>query len=288
MKKITKTVALASLCLLLAGGVLVGIWMLRDGDWKTHWENGGFSLSWNFGSDTLRGYTVCEDGTLRFDASEVKKLDLSWYAGAVEIRTGAGGHVTLTESAKRTLDSDEKMCWKLEKGRLSVAAGQKRAGVWDPPEKMLIVTVPAGWVADELNCDLLSASLLAEGVRAKKLSADTMSGAVTLSDVEAGRISVDTASGDVALHLLSEDCKVEINSASGDVSLALAKTAKEQRVTIDTMSGDVRLQISGPVELDFDTLSGKITGEYIASQDKGPRITVNTASGDLIIEKTAD
>ena len=284
MKKITKTVALASLCLLLAGAVLIGVWYLRDGDWKSHWENGDFNVSWNIGPDTLRDYSVCEDGKLSFDAAEVTKLDLSWYAGAVEIQTGTGGHITLTESAKQTLDSDEKMCWKLEMGRLSVAAGQKRAGVWDPPEKTLIVTVPTGWVADELNCDLLSASLLAEGVRAKKLSADTMSGAVTLSDVEAGRISVDTASGDVALHLLSEDCKVEINSASGDVSLALATVVRTQRVTIDTMSGDVRLRLPGPVDLDFDTLSGKITGEYSVSHNEGPIITVNTASGDLIFE----
>lgn len=282
MKKIAKTLALVSLCLILAGGVLVGIWMLRDGDWKTHWENGGFSLSWNFGSDTLRGYAVCDDGTLRFDASEVKKLDLSWYAGAVEIRTGAGGHVTLTESAKRTLDSDEKMCWKLEKGRLSVAAGQKRAGVWDPPEKTLIVTVPTGWVADELNCDLLSASLLAEGVRAKKLSADTMSGAVTLSYVEAGRISVDTMSGAVTLRQSGEDGEVKINSASGDVALELTKAAHGQHICVDTVSGDVRLKLDGPVELDFDSMSGKIRGEYTVGE--GPKVTVDTASGDLIIE----
>ena len=107
---------------------------------------------------------------------------------------------------------------------------------------------------------------------------------MTLRAVEAARVSVDTASGDVALHLLSEDCKVEINSASGDVSLALATVVRTQRVTIDTMSGDVRLRIPGPVDLDFDTLSGKITGEYSVNSDKGPKIEVNTASGDLIFE----
>ena len=286
MKKITKTVALASLCLLLAGAVLIGVWRLRDGDWKSHWENGDFNVSWNIGPDSLRDYTVCEDGALSFDAAEVKKLDLNWYAGAVEIRTGAGERITLTESAKQALDSGEKMCWKLEKGRLSVAASRqmKHAGIWNPPVKTLVVTLPADWAAAELDCDLMSASLLLERVGAKELSVDSASGGVTLRAVEAAHVSVDTMSGEVTLELLSEDCKVEINSASGDVSLALAKTAKEQRVTIDTMSGDVRLRLPGPVELDFDTLSGKIKGEYITSQDKGPRITVNTASGDLIFE----
>lgn len=290
MKKIIKTVALASLCLLLAGAVLVGVWCLRDGDWKSHWENGDFNVSWNIGPDTLRDYTVCEDGRLSFDAAEVTKLDLSWYAGAVEIQTGTGERITLTESAKQALDSDEKMCWKLEKGRLSVAASRqtKHAGIWNPPEKTLVVTLPTDWTADELDCDLMSASLLLDQIGAKELNVDSASGDMALRDVDARRVSVDTASGDVALHLLSEDCKVEINSVSGDITLALATAVRTQRVTIDTMSGDVRLQISGPVELDFDTLSGKIKGEYIASQDKGPRITVNTASGDLIIEKTAD
>ena len=169
MKKITKTVALASLCLLLAGAVLIGVWYLRDGDWKSHWENGDFNVSWNIGPDTLRDYSVCEDGKLSFDAAEVTKLDLIWYVGAVEIQTGTGGHITLTESAKQTLDSDEKMCWKLEKGRLSVASSRKakHTGLRKPPEKTLVVTLPADWTADELDCDLMSASLLLDHMGAK-------------------------------------------------------------------------------------------------------------------------
>lgn len=116
-----------------------------------------------------------------------------------------------------------------------------------------------------------------------KLDADTTSGNIDFEGL-ASEIDVDTTSGRVSLQGLPDDCAVNVDTVSGDVSLQFAGTAK--KVTVDTTSGTVRLSFpeGTGLDLDYDTVSGRLSGDVQHDSKGGVPVRVNTVSGDLRVE----
>ena len=116
------------------------------------------------------------------------------------------------------------------------------------------------------------------------LDIDTASGKVETKDCVFVNVDVDTASGSVSLLGLSTGCVVSADTMSGKVTLAFS--GRPGSIDVDTSSGDVTLRLprGTKLALDFESSSGKLKGNYYASDDGVP-VKVDTASGNLTIEE---
>lgn len=138
---------------------------------------------------------------------------------------------------------------------------------------------------------------------------------------ELGKLSIDTTSGDVDAYLTSVDAldldttsgnfnidtkileEVYFNSVSGDLALVSVGDKASQvkcdttsgkvdivfavpcETKIDTVSGDIIIDYinSGKINLDFDSVSGDVRGDYNKSSD-GVNVNIDSVSGDLTIK----
>jgi hypothetical protein len=159
-------------------------------------------------------------------------------------------------------------------------------------------TVRATGVEGSFTCDTGSGDCLIADFTGEKISCDVGSGDVTVRNASARRVHADTGSGDV--HLIDADVEeLEADTGSGNVRLE-ARGARLARVLADTGSGDVSLRL-GP-QASFEALADQGSGDLVVRfQDATPivrgrevvgykrgdgrvRITVDTGSGDLVIE----
>ena len=120
MKKSVKTTLAVALVLLITGLGLLAWSASAHGGLRGLWDGAAVNLNWvSSGSGDLRGYTVCQSGEESFDPAAVKRLDLGWVAGSVKLQPG-GAEITVKERCSEPLREDQKLCWKLENGTLSL------------------------------------------------------------------------------------------------------------------------------------------------------------------------
>ncbi|MCB1036644.1 MAG: DUF4097 family beta strand repeat protein [Acidobacteria bacterium] len=134
-----------------------------------------------------------------------------------------------------------------------------------------------------------------------RLEADTGSGDILIENGSVGTLKADTGSG--GIRILSVDVvSLEADTGSGDVVLDSSLEGAE-RVNVDTGSGDVRIRTAEAAAFDIELESG--SGELVVRYDDaelrradgevvgarrghgGPRITVDTGSGDCVIGPAA-
>lgn len=174
----------------------------------------------------------------RFDATTIKKLDISWLTGNVNIQAGAQtGVIVFSENADRALSDDEIMYCTLEGDTLSIHFLRESGNSLDV-EKYLTVYFPA---------EMLDAAQLEE-IEVESVSADVLIAA----DVSR-KIDISTVSGDA--RVMTASCpEVEIETTSGDIGVV---DSTWQRVSVSTVSG--RTEIAGDIHaLDVESTSGDI------------------------------
>lgn len=138
---------------------------------------------------------------------------------------------------------------------------------------------------ENLEIDTASGDVRLTGTELRgALDIDTMNGMVEAKDCVCDSVDVDTASGSVSLLGLPAGCEVSADTMSGKVTLAFS--GRPGSIDADTASGDVTLRIprGTKLALDFESSSGKLKGNYYASDDGVP-VKVDTASGNLTIEE---
>ena len=322
MKNRVKTALLVALLLLVVGMALIAVSLLRGGSIQDIWNNASVSLNTvSTGYGDLKGYTVCRTGEESFSPDEVKKIDLGWISGTVKLETG-GDRIYLKESCEKPLKDEQKLCWKLEKGTLSIrfcsALQTQMSG------KDLVLTVPAGWTAESVNIGVTSADVELRALqlektlevvatsgdlqlfdcRCGKLEAGSTSGSVSLRgcdcrdlnlgatsgalQIDGGRcdsLKASSTSGDISVRCegVPAGCSVSLGSTSGTVKLSLKDSRDGQRIEVETTSGDVYLDVPGAIDLDYDTASGKMSGRLEQGGSGCPTVKVDTTSGDLYL-----
>jgi hypothetical protein len=148
------------------------------------------------------------------------------------------------------------------------------------------------------TCDSGSGDCAISRFRGTTLNCDTGSGAVRVSDVTAERLLLDTGSGELSATGLDVREAVA-DTGSGDVALEVTGNRLE-RVKADSGSGTVTLRL-GP-DASFEALaetgSGEVVSRYADAEPivrgrdvvgyrrgaRKARITVDTGSGDLVLE----
>ncbi len=240
----------------------------------------------------------------------VRKLDVNWTSGKVNIEYHAENTVTLRETAKGNLSEDMKLHWWMDGETLRVQFA--KAGIrLSMPEKELTVTLPQGIELEEAAISLTSGELTIPDMKVKKMDLGATSGKI-ICTVEAEEAEVNTTSGEQILtwkgktekvkagstsgsiRMTAEDVKeAELGSTSGSVRLEAEKaekikagstsgsveiTAADNRDTdISCTSGKVQVSLGTLRELRVSTTSGRITA--VLPKEPGFKAEVTTVSG---------
>lgn len=157
----------------------------------------------------------------------------------------------------------------------------------DRPDVEFVLTMPR---SAALTIDTFSSNIDVTGLRGG-VTLDTFSSSIALRDVE-GEVNVETFSGEVegdGLH-----GSIQLETFSGDVRLR--GTAFRGGSHFETFSGDVELFLPGDADFEVvgkEDMFGDLESEFALrtedgrriAGDGGPRIELETFSGDLRLRK---
>ena len=298
MKKSVKTTLAVALVLLITGLGLLAWSASAHGGLRGLWDGAAVNLNWvSSGSGDLRGYTVCQSGEESFDPAAVKRLDLGWVAGSVKLQPG-GAEITVKERCSEPLREDQKRCWKLENGTLSLRFCSALHTAM--PGKELELSFPASWLperaeiaatsadlellglraADELSVVTTSGDALLKGCGSLDLTVSATSGGIDLQGCECGRLTLGSTSG----ALRAEDCRcdtLDAGSTSGDIRVVRCEA---KTISVGSTSGSVRCEgVPAGCGVSIGTTSGEVRLSLLDTRNE-QKIAVETTSGDVYLD----
>ena len=206
-------------------------------------------------------------------AQEVSRLAIHWVAGSVRVEPSE----TATDIRFRLIGEDDAkfpVVWSQSGDTLvlSYAKSTKMPISVNVLRKDLVVTVPAGWSAQEIRID-------------------NVSGDMTLTDIDVTDLTVDNVSGELDF---SGFCRsAEVSTVSGDCTLTL--TSAPNSIDLDSVSGQlvVVLPENTGFTAELDSLSGKMYSDFSTTYqddtmyylDGACKITMDSVSGNLRIRQ---
>lgn len=242
----------------------------------------------DFGFDS---YNAIEGSEGSVPASQIRKLNIEWVDGSINIQTADTDTISFRESGYA--NDDKLMVWKQTGDTLSIRYSKPsfQIGFMSIPSKDLDIIVPQSWLCDELDIDTVSGHVTVNGMEANDIDFDCTSARCDFIDCTAQDVSLTTVSGDLyysgsldaltsdgvsakcTVELLSPAKEIELDCVSGDLTLAL---------TADTGFTASIDSLSGNISTEFDTT---VRGDRYIYGDGSCNIEADTVSGDIIIKK---
>lgn len=167
------------------------------------------------------GGSEVNEGTGSVKAENIDDLQIDWAAGSVTIVTDNNTDaITFTETG----DFSEKyaMVYTLKNGTLSLeyAKPSLAIGFISTPTKELVITVPSGWVCNELEIDGAALEVNISGIHISKLQLD---GAAMKLNLEGSvqELDVDGAACKLNISCSGYPDLIEIDGASCELNLTI-------------------------------------------------------------------
>ena len=220
-----------------------------------------------FGRDTGRGV---KDGFALGGASlpvdGIREIEIEWIAGEVEIECYDGSEIVFSETSAEQLSERQTMRYLVKDGELEIRCCESKTV--QLPEKTLTVQIPASLIADELEADVVSASLTARGVQAREIKLESVSGNICADGLTAEKLQIDTVSGIAEILRCDVARKLKIDTVSGNAAMQLAASATGFTLKFDTVSGSVHCDVpvttsrksmvygDGSLEIEMKSVSG--------------------------------
>ena len=220
-----------------------------------------------FGRDTGRGV---KDGFALGGASlpvdGIREIEIEWIAGEVEIECYDGSEIVFSETSAEQLSERQTMRYLVKDGELEIRCCESKTV--QLPEKTLTVQIPASLIADELEADVVSASLTARGVQAREIKLESVSGNICADGLTAEKLQIDTVSGIAEILRCDVARKLKIDTVSGNAAMQLAASATGFTLKFDTVSGSVHcdvpvttsrksmVYVDGSLEIEMESVSG--------------------------------
>lgn len=220
-----------------------------------------------FGRDTGRGV---KDGFALGGASlpvdGIREIEIEWIAGEVEIECYDGSEIVFSETSAEQLSERQTMRYLVKDGELEIRCCESKTV--QLPEKTLTVQIPASLIADELEADVVSASLMARGVQAREIKLESVSGNICADGLTAEKLQIDTVSGIAEILRCDVARKLKIDTVSGNAAMQLAASATGFTLKFDTVSGSVHCDVpvttsrksmvygDGSLEIEMESVSG--------------------------------
>ena len=286
MKKITAAlfiiISLFCLCSCNLGDIKIGIY-------APYWN------FWNYSSSS----------SFTYDASEIKKVDITWISGEIEVVAVDGTELTVTETSD-SLSNDAKMHYYIKDDKLTIhySKAMLKEDI-NPEQKHLRVEIPSGieldidsvnadvkigdMVLGEMKLTTVAGNLEFGNVIASEIKTETVDGDFFAADIVADKFTSDSVSGAVCISKISAN-EIKVKTVSGKTDMYIAKKSE---VTISGVSGEVALAIADDVgaTIEFSTMSGTFSSDmphktsnktYTFGQGE-IQISVDTVSGNLNI-----
>ena len=283
--------------------LLIGILLLALGVTITKIAYGrgdSFSASLSFGAPGTFGYDqkdyiVCRSGEESFAARGIERLSIDWSSGSVDVERYNGSTVLVREEAKRALEENECLRYKLSDGELSILPCANR--VSNLPEKHLTVFLPQGLVLEGLAVDVSSADVKVSGVETEKaILLESGSGTLQAEDCRCAELCLESGSGEQRVLRTEVGGVLRSESGSGDFRADnLVCTA----VDIETNSGDQSIDGLLCDKLKLAASSGAIRGTalvcgFVESESSSGKVSlafdaapagieIETSSGDVTL-----
>lgn len=232
----------------------------------------------------------------RFDATTVKKLDISWLTGNVNIQAGTQtGEILVTEQSDRVLSDGEIMYCALEGDTLSIRFLRESGGRLDA-KKYLTVYFPAEMLdaaqLEEIEIESVSAVVLIAADVSQEIDISTVSGDARVMTVSCPEVEIETTSGSVGL-VDGLWQKAEIRTVSGGIEIAgevreldiettsgsAALTGAFGAVDFESVSGALGVTANAALALEAETTSGAVA--VALPEDCGVTLRFATTSGTL-------
>ena len=207
-------------------------------------------------------------------AQEVSRLAIHWVAGSVRVEPSENA----TDISFRLIGEDDAkfpMVWSQSGDTLILSYTQtnKIPISVNVRRKDLVVTVPAGWAAQDISIDNVSGDMTLTDITVTGLTVSNVSGELDFSG-SCRTAKVDTVSGDCTLTLTAAPNSIDLDSVSGQLVVALPEN------TGFTANLD---SLSGKLYSDFATTYQDDTMRYL---DGACKISMDSVSGDLRIRQS--
>ncbi len=246
--------------------------------WETLTDglNGGLHVGGDVGSEPTEGLgrdtgRGVKDGFALGGASlpadGIREIEIEWIAGEVEIECYDGNEIVFSETSAEQLSERQTMRYLVKDGELEIRCCESKTV--QLPEKTLTVQIPASLIADELEADVVSASLTARGVQAREIKLESVSGNICADGLTAEKLQIDTVSGIAEILRCDVARKLEIDTVSGNAAMQLAASATGFTLKFDTVSGSVHCDVpvttsrksmvygDGSLEIEMESVSGR-------------------------------
>lgn len=194
-------------------------------------------------TDADESYTM---GGAELSADGIEGISIEWIDGNVDIEYYDGDKIVFSED--KASDNKE-MCYKIDDETLCIAEymNNVKKGISNMQSKDLSIKLPRDFVADKLELEIVSATVNADELNARKIDVETVS---------------DTAN----LTFASQPQMVDVESVSGDINLNMPSDFTGYTVSKESVSGSFRandfnnsLQFGdGATKIDFESVSGDL------------------------------
>jgi len=202
------------------------------------------------------GFTV---GELRAEPLSLNTIEVEWITGDCHVLVHDSEELYVYEETTET-DSDNRMRWKLEDGKLTIRFCKPRLfGKTVAYKKTLYLYVPRSLLdgIESIDIEAVSSDLTVNGMRAGKVSLNTVSGDLTAEGLSCKEGKIASISGDVMLTNCRADA-LSVGNTSGTVRLTASDAITD--LSVSTVSGDQAITVPlGTRTLTLASVSGNMT-----------------------------
>jgi len=223
-------------------------------------------------------------GSYTVGAEDLKSLDVDWVAGDIEIISGEGSEIILTEYVQREITDDEQVGYRTENGYLKVRYTQAFFGaegnrtIDSMPCKKLVIQIPQSMSQDmdDIMVDNTDGDVNLSGFSGNTCTVDSTSGDIVTEDLTFLGYTASSTSGNVSgTNINSDGLSVEVYSGS----IALENVTGKQMYA-DSSSGDIQLNNVEAETISVSSYSGGISVNGLKADD----VTVDMTSGETSME----
>ena len=240
-------------------------------------------LSINLGS-WIGGYSYENSdaysiGNAVIDAAGIKKVDIDWVSGSVEVKTTSSDKVSINENDSDGLEEKFKLRYLVKDGILYIRFCEPfnvSTKFPDNHRKSLVVTVPENLAQlENFTLNTVSADSDVSGISSKNVKMNSVSGRVTIKlNGKADFFEGNTTSGDI--NILCDVDELKLHSVSGKATI----DGSFIKASVNTTSGSAIINVTNkPEKITVGTVSGRT--KITLMEDFGFTAKLSTVSGNL-------
>lgn len=231
---IVRIICYSLIAVILTGVLCLGI---RAENWNLAFHLGGNS-----------GEPI--QGELQVDAAKIENIEIEWVAGDVKLSAATDGSQQICVTETGASKEEHRAVWEIQGKTLVIRFCKGSIGFGSSmPSKDLAITVPAGWVCNNLDIESVSGSV---DVRCalNSLECESVSGSCSIYPTNIPKqLNLESVSGSLILGI-PEDVgfRVDLDSVSGKIRSDFGTTFQDGQ----QVYGD------GSCQIDAETVSGDI------------------------------